>query len=492
MGLVAPFEDVDVPEKSQSSDTLITTNDIATAVKDTFINRTPINKATYPNIYGTLLSYTEGIPTIVEYFKKREGYVNRQTIDTSFSGERSSVQFSLDRIKNFEIRLKEQIDVNVDPEATEVTINGTAIIYPGFKPNVGDIFYMKLIDNRIGAFIVNTTQPLSISHGTHYQIEFHFDCFINQDYIDKINASVSNTYYFDKQKYFSDEAALLSSESYNQFETLARHRKGFISLIMNSFYDNKERTIITDGNIFDTYFIEYLKNKIGMNDHVREICQIPNPYIGMSNTIWYAFLYQDLSVLSYTAYTLIRYQQYTFDVNTSNIDNFRLVLPMNNNSVLDIKRMFQMKFNETDTEFKTVSYIFSNRLYFLLLKSFETGSAFTEIDDVLLQSLINEMGENTKFKSNLSDSYYSVATDSYQDISYFDNHSAVTGSNNDICLPEIEYFIYDFIINDNIDIDYLVNKVLVRFPFKNIDNKDKVYYVAILLHLIDIAIQRLR
>lgn len=489
MPLVTPVEPTVITEKSQSGDTLISTNDIATAVQDTFINRTAINKATYPDIYGTLLSYTEGIPTIVEYFRKRESYINRQTIDTSFSGERSAVQFSLDHIHNFEIRLKEQVEVDVDVEATEVTINGTAIIYPGFKPNVGDIFYLKLLDNRIGAFVVNTTKPLSISHGTHYQIEFHFDQFISQDYIDKINASVSNEYYFDKQKFFSDENALLTSESYEQMMLLLQYKKSIISTIMNTFYNQKEKSIITPENIYDTYLVEYLLNKISVNDTHRSFGHIPNPYIQkFDNTIWYAFLNQDLSVLSYIAYTLITYQQFIFDAYVTNIDLFRQLHLINGSSILDARRMTQLKFNTDDPEFRTVSYIFSNRFYYAIIKSFENASTIDELTDEHFDDMLNDK----RFYENLNTEYYSVFDNSYHPIEYFDTFNKMTGSNNDLHIPEIEYIIFDYIVNNNIDLPYLLNNVLKKFPFVKMTPKDKLYYSAFFIHLIDISVKRLR
>lgn len=489
MPLVTPIEMTEIPEKSQSGDSLITTNDIATAVEDTFINRTAINKATYPDIYGTLLSFTEGIPTIVEYFRKREAFINRQTIDTSFSGERSAVQFSFDLIHNFEIRLKEQVEIDIDPEAAEVTINGTAIIYPGFKPNVGDVFFLKLLDNRIGAFIVNTTKPLSIAHGTHYQIEFHFDTFINQDYVNKIKASVSNEYYFDKQKFFSDENALLTSVSYEQLQSLLQYRKSLISNIMNTFYNRAEKTIVVPANMYDMYLVEYLLNKIGVNDTNRSFGHFPNPFIDrFSNTIWYAFLNQDLSVLSYIAYTLIFYQQFIFDANTSNIDYFRQVHLINADVLLDARRMKQLKFNDTDLAFRTVSYVFSNRFYYTIIKSFETTNAITELTDVELQ----EMADDQRFYENLENSFYSVSDNAYHPIEYFDTLSTSTGSNNDIHLPEIEYLIFDFIVNNNINSTYFLENVLSKFPFVRMTSKDKLYYSAIFIHLIDILIRRLQ
>lgn len=484
---LAPTNVTEIPERSQGNDKLITENDITTANKDTFINRTAINTSIYTDTFGSLLSYTEGVPIIVEYFKKRNNYTNVQAIDTSFSGERSSIQFSYDLVHNFEIRLKDELDLNIDPEATEITLNGNAIIYPGFKPNVGDIFYLKLQDNRIGAFIVNLTQPVSIAHGTHYSIEFHFDAFVNETYDEKIRSCVSEELYFDKNKYFSDPATLLKSTSYNQLQLLNRYRSNIISNLLNTYYNSTEKTIICPDNIFDTYLIEYLFNKVSIKDNRKHICQIPNPDIDKyDNTILSVLLTQDISNLIYTSYTLCFYRQFLFDVNMSNIDIFRTVTPLLDLNV-DLERYILTKFNTDDIAYKLVSYIFSNRFYYALFKVFETGiEATLDEDDLLL------MVDDTRIHENLSDQFFSVNDNSYHDITYFDTHNKTTGSNNDMHLPELEYIFYNFIVNNTIDVDYLLDNVLKLFPFIKMTKLDKLYYSSMFIHLIDVTINRLR
>lgn len=483
---IAPINAEAEPRKSQSGDTLITTNDIATANRDTFINRTAINTNIYTDIYGSLLSYTEGFPVTVEYFKKKHNYTNVQSIDTSFSGERSAVQFSFDLIHNFEIRLKEQLDQNIDTDATEIILNGSGIVYPGFKPNVGDIFYLKLLDNRIGAFVVNLTQPLSIAHGTHYAIEFHFDTFVNTTYDEKIRASVSEELYFDKSKYFSDPATLLKAESYQQLQSLLHYRKKLISNIFANYYNSSEKTIICPDNIFDTYLIEYLTNKISVLDYKKDICQIANPDIDkFEHTILHVLLDRDISNLTHIGYTLYVYKQFLFDVNISNLDLFRMISVLNDTSI-DTTRYLAAKFDKNDSSYRTVNYIFSNRFYYILLKYFETGVLPEMNENDLL-----EMATDERFYENLSNQFYSVNDNSYHDISFFDTHMIITGSNNDIHLPELEYMILNFILNDTIDLNYLLN-VLKLFPYVNMTKNDKLYYMSILLHLIDISANRLR
>lgn len=488
MSLVKPITNNPIPEKSLSGDNKITPAVIDTATKSVFANRTAVIPRSYPEVYGTLLQYTEGVPTPVEYFKKRGPMIGNQSIDTSFSLERAVVHFSFDLIHDFEIRIIDQLEISVDTTNNETSVIGKAVVYPGFKPNVGDIFYLKLPDNRIGVFLVNMNEPMSILHGNHYRIEFHMDSMLTETTDDKLRQSVVDELYFSKQKYFSDDAALLTSTSYRQLEALVNHRASIINYLTNNLYSNTEKTIIREDKVYDPYLIEYLTNKVSVRDSRKDICHIPNPYISsFNNTIWSTFLQQDISIIKYLSYTLHYYKQYLFDVNTSNIDLYRMVSLIDKDTVFDKIRLTQAKFNETDTEPKSVMYIFSDRFYFALLKSFETGSAITNITP-----LLTEMASDNRIIDNLQQQFYSVSDNAYHDPEWFDAHTKVTGSNNDVHLPEIEFMIFDYITSNRIDTQYLIEKVLTKFPFVAMTKHDQLYTLCFLIHLIDVSINRIR
>jgi len=92
----------------------------------------------------------------------------------------------------------------------------------------------------------------------------------------------------------------------------------------------------------------------------------------------------------------------------------------------------------------------------------------------------------------LSSSFYSIHDDSYHEMPYFDVHNIATGSNNNIHIPELEFVVVDYLLNGKLDIPYLVDTILVKFPFVGMVDRDLLYYLPIFLHLIDVAIPRLR
>lgn len=487
MGLVEQSSLADTLSKLETLDRPVTTNTITTAVKDTFINRTAIADRSYPEVFGTLISYVDGIQAIVEYFKKREPFINKQSIDTSLSLERSSVHTSYDLIHNFEIVFKDQLNVEIDPETTETAISGEAIIYPGFNPNPGDVFYFNMPDDKVGVFVLDQVTPLTIFRGTHFSVNFHMYAYLDDIIDNKLRESVVGELYFDKQSYFSDEVALLTDVSYNQLQQLTASRQALIRLIISKFYDVNYKTIRYDG-IYDPFVVEFLLSNISVKDVKLDICALSNTYIDLFNyTIFRAILDHDATILTHTGSTLFYYQQYLWDTNISQVDKFKLILPITNTTLMDAFRLVQAKFNDDDPEYRLVSYYLSNRFYYALKQSFIYGQEISDVSVVLDDMLADET-----IYDNLTDQAYCVATNSYQDMSYFDTHNASTGSNNDMHLPELEYMILHFIMTHQLDKDYFIDKVLKKFPFSNMTDRDLFFYLPIMIHFIDVIVPRIR
>lgn len=484
MGLVRLNPDIQPP----SIDQPISSNEIATAKKDTFTNRTAVSPQTYPEIYGTLLAYPDGANVIVEYFRQRTAYINNQTLDTGLSLERGAVHSSYDLVHNLSMTIKDQLNIEIDPNTNETSITGEGVLFPGFKPNPGDAFYLRLPDDAIGVFTVDLVTPLSIHKGAHTSISFHLYEYLDDTIDTKLRSSVAEELWFETQAYFNGEVTLLSDTSYKQLQQLDLSRRNIISHMTTKFYNKAERTIISTDNIFDTYLVEFINNKVSTKDTRLDICQLSLTFIDdFDYTIFGAILAKDVSQLVYTGYTLADYKNFLWDTNISSISDYRIVRVVSTEPIEDSARSVVVKFDVNDTEPKTVSYYFSDRFYYTLIKSFESGSMITDI-----VPLLTDMSNDDRIHPNLSNSFYSINDGAYHDITYFDVHNRLTGSNNDIHIPELEFMVVDYLLNNQLDIPYLVTKVLPKYPFNNMTDRDKLFYFPILIHLIDVAIPKIR
>jgi len=484
MGLVRLNPDIQPPSIEQP----ISSNEIAAAKKDAFINRTAVSPQTYPEIYGTLLAYPDGAKVVVEYFRQRTAYINNQTLDTGLSLERGAVHSSYDLVHNLAMHIKDQLNIEIDPNTNETTITGEGVLFPGFKPNPGDSFYLRLPDDTMGVFTVDLVTPLSIHKGAHTAISFHLYEYLTADIDTKLRSSIAEELWFETQTFFNGEVTLLSDISYKQLQKLDASRRNIINYLTTQFYDRAERTLISTDGIFDTYLVEFINNKISTKDTRLDICQLSLTFIDdFEYTIFGVMLSRDVSQLVYTGYTLANYNSFLWDTNISTIGDYRIVRVISTEPIEDTNRSAAVKFDINDAAPKVVSYHFSDRFYYALIHSFESGSLIADI-----VPLLADMANDARIHPNLSNSFYSINSNQYHEIGYFDVHNIATGSNNNIHIPELEFVVVDYLLNGKLDIPYLVDTVLVKFPFVGMSNRDLLYYLPIILHLIDVAIPRLR
>lgn len=453
-----------------------------------FNNRTAISPQTYPEIFGALISYADGSIITVEYFRRRSAYIDNQALDTGLSLELAAIHSSFDLIHDFEVHLKDQLNIETNSDTNETVITGELVIPPGFKPNPGDVFYLRLNDDQIGAFIVNLVTPLSIHRAAQSLVSFHLYAYLNDTIDAKLRSSVAEELYFSKQTYFSDEATLLTSTSFNQMNQMIASRRAIIRYIFNHYYSKADRTVILPDGIFDAYIVEYLNNVITTADSRSDICQLSMLYVDeFEFTIFNTILTREAAQLAYTGYTLSNYRNAVWDSNISTIDQYRIVRVVADEELSDSARSQLVKFQTTDPAPKTVSYYLSDRFYYALIKSFENGSA---IEDIV--PLLPEMVTDPRIHPNMEDSFYSLVDDSYHEMSFFDIHNRATGSNNNMHLPELEFMIFDYVINNKIDIEAFTSNILTKFPFAKMTEVDRLFHSSIMLQLIDVAIARLR
>ncbi len=486
MPLVKLTDRDDPSTRLGSSQQVIESKHIDTAVKNTFINRTAISPDTYGDIFGAILTYPEGVEVTVEYYKRRIPYINKQTGDHSFSLERAAVHSSYDLIKQLQFRIKDELNIEIDPNSTETKIDGECIMYPGLSPNVGDIFYLNLPDDNIGVFIVDLVTPLSIRKGTNYLINFHLYAFLDDTIHDKLESSVVDVLYFDKQKYFDENVTLLSDDSYHQLVKLKNTRSKLINLMMSQFHDTYEKTLIRSDTLYDPYLVKFMTDKVSVHDTKRDICQIAPTYLDIfPNTIWSALIDNSLTHLDITSHRYVKYNFYLWDVTISNLDEQPIVFLHGEDFKEKEDRIQDIGFADRSVTDKYLSYHFSSNLYYALIHAFET-SPITNISDHL-----GDIDSDTRYTNHLYDTAYSLVTKQYEPLEYFYTCGITLGSNNDIGLSEFEYLIYDKLINDNVDIPFLVDDVLSTFPFTHLTDNDKFYYIPVLIHLSDVAIRRL-
>jgi len=334
--------------------------DRVATVKDTFANRTTISPERYSDIYGTLLGYASGTPIIVEYYNKMVSMVNKQTDDIDMSSMRHSAQISYHLIHDFEIKLEGAFAVEYDEETTETTITGTGLVYPGFKPKLGDMFLYQLSGQELGIFGITSLQRLSIQQGTYHKVAFKLFDFASNEMLTKMNTSVNEESYFSKEKFLRGDVSLLSSQDYLYMKDLSRYRDILVKYYFQKFYKNEYNSIFRADDIYDPYVIEFLSKRIEYTQTHKLPTQLYQILPNYDSSFWYLLdtdTHTEVSLLVKDYYVVLKGHG-TWDAGINGLLNKQFV-------ILDTHTTANFTVREIDipTEVVETPYVFTTNFY---------------------------------------------------------------------------------------------------------------------------------
>jgi len=436
------MEHLELEDLSSDHSDLLNEKKITDTNKDTFINRTSINKSRYNGIYDSLLRYVDGIPIVVDYFKRNISYLEKRSAEVTFSLERSDVEYSFTHIHTMEMKLKEELTIEYNDETTETIIEGSALIYPGINPNIGDLFLFTLPNNLTGVFIINNVTRLSIQQGSHHEINFNLWNFLNTDIQEKIQANIIEHLYFSKQKYLSNDITLLRDESYNQLMTLKEYKDKLINLYMTKTYDDNLSSVSYKENdiiIYDPFIIEFLNYTLSFREKKKKIDQLCGNLIDMiyPYSLWKSIIEKDRFIMNYKNGVLIKGRFNIWNAGITSIANNAIMLITKQTDISNIKNFELYKQAQID------NYVFSQNFYDLIPLSDENIN-----DDVYIE-------------------------------------------NNFVEFDPFELFLMRFITNKSLDIKVLINDYLSKYPYINFSDKDNFYKIPIYIYLINFGIYKI-
>ena len=257
-------------------------------IEDTFINKTAFNPKTYAEELGLLQRYVSGSRISVTYFLRSTptgGLQRAESIDPS--SMRSPVQTSYTEIKNFEIVIQGkglQSEFNQDSRETKIT--GEALLYPGMKPHLGDLFITPIGDATYGVFQVMDSTRLTYRQGSNHRIIFFLREYATEEGVAQIRQSVTKTVWFDKETYLGDATTLLKEDTYFCLKTLRQMRPILIRYYYNTFFDKHLGSIVSPEGVYDPYLVTYLTSKISLLESIYRPVQLYSGIQNYENSLW--------------------------------------------------------------------------------------------------------------------------------------------------------------------------------------------------------------
>lgn len=211
---------------------------------------------------GTILTTIEGKRWPVTWYSQ---ILNGDNAPAGLQVGRLEINQQYKRIHNLELKVTESMPINPEfrPESQEFTVRGGANMYPGVRPNVGDLFTATLLDGRVGIFQVSQPpEQRSIYMQTTYRIEYVMRDFLNADYAKKLNDKTVEEYYFIPSFLDSGINPVISDSAHGDYTQLMEWREKIPVYHLTKFYDREYATLIIPGQgqniIYDPFLTTFV------------------------------------------------------------------------------------------------------------------------------------------------------------------------------------------------------------------------------------------
>ena len=261
-----------------------------------YFNREAINVDRYADLLHSLRAYVEGSDISVTYFHRIHSNVNNNASEIDVSTNLDPIHNGCLQINNFEIKLRDQLSFSYDNDQTISSIVGSALVYPGFNPNMGDLFTYRIdevvADGKVGLFKVTTAPSrLSVKMATFHEVNFELIRFATIEELDYIYNNVREVAWFNKKRFLTEDAALLTSNEEFVITDANFLIANLTAYYKNTFYDKVSlETYTRPDETYDPYMINFL-HKVLTTEFCREVpLQLLHKYSFKHRSIWQKFI----------------------------------------------------------------------------------------------------------------------------------------------------------------------------------------------------------
>lgn len=211
---------------------------------------------------GTIMTTIEGKRWVVTWYSQ---ILNKDNAVSGFQDGRLVINQQYKKINNVELKVTTPIPVNPEfrPENQEMTVRGEANMYPGIRPNLGDLFTATLLDGRVGIFqIVQQPEQRSIYMQTTYRIEYVLRDFLDADYQEKLDKKTIETYHFIPSFLDSGINPVISDSAHGDYSQLMEWRESLPLYFLTKFFNREYGTLIIPGQkqniIYDPFLTTFV------------------------------------------------------------------------------------------------------------------------------------------------------------------------------------------------------------------------------------------
>lgn len=197
-----------------------------------------------------LLTHVEGSPWQVNYYSQ---VLNRDSAPTGLLINRHPIYQQYRYIERFEMRVSSALTTSQDSESKELTLTGSAIIYPSLIPNEGDVFIADIGDGQEGIFKITNSERRSIFRDTCYAVEYQLIDYLKPEYLGLLASKVIQKYMFRRDFLEYGQSPLIVDSEAAIISKIEVHYKSILEVYFKSFFSKEYSTLIIPGQEYPIY-----------------------------------------------------------------------------------------------------------------------------------------------------------------------------------------------------------------------------------------------
>lgn len=163
-------------------------------------------------------------------------------------------------VRNYQFMIQGEASSSIDQATGIVTYSGEVHMWPGNEPNWGDHFIARLPDGRMGLFILEDPQPLTIYSYTAYSASFKLFNVLTEELQKDIERKIVQVISFDASMAGCPGALGPDDETLQDMARLLSHLLG---RYYDEFYDLQTRTFLKPDSlgvkIYDGMIVDFMR-----------------------------------------------------------------------------------------------------------------------------------------------------------------------------------------------------------------------------------------
>lgn len=290
-----------------------------------------------------LLIHIEGSSWIVNYYSQ---VLNTDNAPTGQNVNSNPIYQQYKLIEKFELKVTSPLTTSQDSTTKEMTLVGTATIYPFIIPNEGDMFLADVGDGREAIFKITNSDRKSIFKNTTYSIEYVLIDYSTVERRSDLNNKVISKYIFRNDFLSYGQNPLVTKKENDLVVELENHFEEIINVYFKSFFSNEFKTLLIPGQGYPVYdhfltkaLLKYFNTWDCKDIKFVNLLNVDDDNNLKTNTIWDMLVRLDKRLMNYVAneYGLVNTKLFTRNPMMSSIYHSRIryiIYPKN--PVLDV------------------------------------------------------------------------------------------------------------------------------------------------------------